>query len=36
MAYRISYYIILYGSILMAFLTAGIFANESRWKTNTL
>ena len=36
MAYRISYYIILYGSILMAFLTAGIFANESRWKTNSL
>lgn len=36
MAYRISYYIILYGSILMAFLTAGIIANESRWKTNTL
>lgn len=36
MAYRISYYIILYGSILMAFLTAGIFANESRWKTDSL
>lgn len=36
MAYRISYYIILYGSILMAFLTGGIFANESRWKTDSL
>lgn len=36
MAYRISYYIILYGSILMAFLTAGIFANESSWKTDSL
>lgn len=36
MAFRSSYYIILYGSILMAFFTAGIFANESRWKTDSI
>lgn len=36
MAYRVSYYIILYGSILMAFLTSGIFANEFRWKTDSV
>ena len=27
---------IFYGSILMAFLVAGIFANESRWKTDSV
>ena len=36
MAFRISSYIILYGSIIMAFLTSGIFANENRWKTDSV
>lgn len=36
MAFRVSYYIILYGSILMAFFTSGIFANESRWKADSI
>lgn len=36
MAFRVSYYIILYGSILMAFLVAGIFANEARWKADSV
>lgn len=30
------YYVIFYGSILMAFLVSGIFANESRWKTDAV
>lgn len=36
MAYRISYYIIVYGSILASFLVSGIFANEFRWKTDSV
>lgn len=36
MAFRVSYYIILYGTILMAFLISGVFANESRWKSDSI
>lgn len=36
MAFRVSYYVILYGSIIMAFLVSGIFANESRWKADSV
>ena len=36
MAFRISSYVILYGSILMAFLTSGIFANENKWKADSV
>ena len=35
-AFNAGYYMIFYGSILMAFLVAGIFANESRWKTDSV
>lgn len=36
MAYRVSYYIILYGSIFATFLISGIFANEFRWKADSV
>lgn len=36
MAFRASYYIILYGTILLAFLISGVFANESRWKSDSI
>lgn len=36
MAFRASDYIILYGTILMAFLVSGVFANESRWKADSV
>lgn len=36
MAYRISYYVILYGSIFATFLVSGIFANEFRWKADSV
>lgn len=35
-AFDAGYYVIFYGSILMAFLVSGIFANESRWKTDAV
>lgn len=34
--YYASYYVILYGTILMAFLISGVFANESRWKADSI
>lgn len=36
MAFKASYYVILYGSILMAFLISGLFAIEFRWKTGAI
>lgn len=36
MAYRVSHYIILYGSILSVFLVSGIFANEFRWRADSV
>lgn len=33
-AFNAGYYVIFYGSILMAFLASGFFANEFRWKTD--
>lgn len=35
-AFNAGYYMIFYGSIFMAFLVSGIFANESRWKTDAV
>lgn len=35
-AFDAGYYVIFYGSILMAFLVSGIFANEFRWKTDAV
>ncbi len=36
MAFRVSYYIILYGSFFATFLVSGIFANEFRWKADSV
>ena len=36
MAYHVSYYIILYGSIFITFLVSGIFANEFRWRADSV
>ena len=36
MAWRVSYYIILYGSLFITFLVSGIFANEFRWKADSV
>lgn len=35
-AFYAGYYVIFYGSIIMAFLVSGLFANESRWKTDAV
>lgn len=35
-AFNAGYYVIFYGSILMAFLVSGIFASEFRWKTDAV
>lgn len=35
-AFSASYYVILYGTILIAFLISGVFANEFRWKADSV
>lgn len=35
-AFNAGYYVIFYGSILMAFLVSGIFSSEFRWKTDAV
>lgn len=35
-AFSASYYVILYGTLLMAFLVSGIFSNESRWRADSI